>query len=178
MSDEIITLASLPAKKPYRKTWEPTAEVRAAMAEQLGITEMRKLRVQLTLTPQGKSDWHLEARWGATVVQPCVVTLAPVVTRLEETNTLTYTDKMPEMSDSEAEMPDDETLEPLPEEIHLSAAVAEMVALALPVYPRAEGVEMGAQVFGPPGEAPMTDDDAKPFAGLASLKEKLEKGGS
>ncbi|MEL6690301.1 MAG: DUF177 domain-containing protein [Pseudomonadota bacterium] len=178
MSDDIITLASLPAKKPHRRTWEPSAEQRGAMAAQLGITELRKLRVELTLTPQGKSDWRLEARWGATVVQPCVVTLAPVVTRLEETSTLTYTAKMPEITDSEAEMPEDDTLEALPEEIQLSSTVAEMIALSLPDYPRAEGVEIGEQVFGPPGQAPMTDEDAKPFAGLASLKEKLEKGGS
>lgn len=178
MSEEIITFASLPAKKPTRRTWEPSAELRSAMAQQLGITELRKLRVELTLTPQGKSDWHLSARWGATVVQPCVVTLAPVVTRLEETNTLTYTSRMPEISDAEAEMPEDETLEPMGDEIDLVATVAEMIALALPDYPRAEGVEVGEAIFGPPGEAPMTDDDAKPFAGLASLKEKLEKGGS
>ena len=178
MSDEISTLANLSPQKPFRRTWEPSADIRAAMADQLGITEMRKLRVELVLTPRGKSDWHLEARWGATVVQPCVVTLAPVVTRLEEKNTLTYTTKMPQITESEAEMPEDDTLEALPEEIDLSITIAEMIALALPDYPRAEGVEMRAQVFGPPGEAPMTDEDAKPFAGLASLKEKLEKGGS
>ena len=42
--------------------------------------------------------------------------------------------------------------------------------------PRAEGVELGERVFSEEGVKPMRDADAKPFAGLAALKEKMEKG--
>jgi hypothetical protein len=44
---------------------------------------VRKLRFIGTLEPEGAQDWRLTADLGATVVQPCVVTLAPVTTRLE-----------------------------------------------------------------------------------------------
>ena len=49
------------------------------------------------------------------------------------------------------------------------------LVLALPDYPRAEGVELGERVFSEEGVKPMKDADAKPFAGLAALKEKMEK---
>ena len=50
------------------------------------------------------------------------------------------------------------------------AAVAiEALALALPLYPRAPGVDLGQVLAGPPGENPLTEADLKPFAGLAKL---------
>ncbi|MCX8227096.1 MAG: DUF177 domain-containing protein, partial [Sulfitobacter sp.] len=36
------------------------------------------------------------------------------------------------------------------------------------------GAELGQAVYAEPGVAPMTDEDARPFAGLAQLREKLE----
>ncbi|MEM1374073.1 MAG: DUF177 domain-containing protein [Pseudomonadota bacterium] len=178
MTDNTIALSKLSAAGPYTRHWEPDAATRAAMAARLDLTDLRKLRADITLTPLAGRDWRLEVAWGATVVQPCVVTLAPVVTRLEDVSTLTYTARMPEVTEAEAEMPEDESLEPLPASIDLLGTVGEMIALALPDYPRADDTDMEPAIFGPPGEAPMTDEDAKPFAGLAALKEKLEKGGS
>ena len=51
------------------------------------------------------------------------------------------------------------------------------LALALPLYPRAPGAELGQAVFAEPGTAPLKDEDLRPFAGLAGLKAKLEGGG-
>jgi uncharacterized metal-binding protein YceD (DUF177 family) len=51
--------------------------------------------------------------------------------------------------------------------------LTEALSLALPDFPRADGAELGSQVYAADGVAPMTDEDAKPFAGLASLKAKL-----
>ena len=52
---------------------------------------------------------------------------------------------------------------------------AEALALALPDFPRAEGVELGPAVFTEPGATPMTDEAAKPLAGLADLRDRLKK---
>ena len=46
--------------------------------------------------------------------------------------------------------------------------------LTLPEYPRAEGAQLGEAVYTKPGHAPMKDEDARPFAGLASLKDQLK----
>jgi uncharacterized metal-binding protein YceD (DUF177 family) len=78
-------------------------------------------------------------------------------------------------SESEAEMPEDDTAEPLPETVDLSAVAAEALALALPAFPRAEGAGLHVQAFTEPGKAPLTDDDVKPFAGLSGLLDRLGK---
>ena len=51
--------------------------------------------------------------------------------------------------------------------------LAEALALALPDYPRGDEEVIGEQVFTEPGKEAMTDEDAKPFAGLAALRDKL-----
>jgi uncharacterized metal-binding protein YceD (DUF177 family) len=109
----------------------------------------------------------LRATLEAVVVQPCSVTLAPVTTRIEEPVLRRYMPDLP-MPDpgSETEMPEDDSLEPLPDAIDLAAVLAEALALALPPFPRAPGAAFGAAVFAPPGVAPLTDADASPFAVL------------
>ncbi len=69
----------------------------------------------------------------------------------------------------------DEREEALPSTIDLYALAMEEIALALPPYPRAEGAELGETVFAAENVTPMTDEDAKPFASLAALKDKLRK---
>lgn len=151
----------------------PDAGARAALAEALGIEAVRKLRFAGTIRPVGERDWELEAELGATVVQPCVVTLAPVTTRIDETVSRRYLAEMPAPGTGEVEMPEDETAEPLPAVVDIGQVMAEALALALPLYPRADGADMGEAVFTEPGQKPMTDADARPFAGLAALRGKL-----
>ncbi|MEM9436892.1 MAG: DUF177 domain-containing protein [Pseudomonadota bacterium] len=172
----LIPLSHLPAGQPHSVTWVPDKDTLSDLAWALDLTDLRKVRAEVTLSPQGNSDWHMSVRWGATVVQPCVVTLAPVTTRLEEQDGRTFTAHMPEISEAETEMPDDDRLDPLPDTVDLKDILREMISLALPPYPRAADAELKTTVFGPPGTAPMTDEDAKPFAGLASLKDKLGEG--
>ncbi|SMH30182.1 DUF177 domain-containing protein [Maritimibacter sp. HL-12] len=152
---------------------EPQPQVCADIAELLDLTALRKLRLQGVLAPLGRRDWRFSGHLGATVVQPCVVTLAPVTTRIEDDITRTWRADFAEPEADEVEIPEIVEEEPLGTEIDLGAMMIEALALALPDYPRAEGVALGEAVFAAPGTAPMTDDDAKPFAGLAALREKL-----
>jgi uncharacterized metal-binding protein YceD (DUF177 family) len=69
-------------------------------------------------------------------------------------------------------MPEDDSTEPLPEIIDLTEVLREALALALPLYPRAPGAELGEAVFAAPGAAPIRDADLRPFAALASLVRK------
>ena len=69
----------------------------------------------------------------------------------------------------------DENVEPLPASVDLYAVLIETLSLSMPAYPRAQGAEMGEAVFSQSGIAPMTDEDAKPFAGLGDLRKALEK---
>jgi len=165
-----LLLAQLPKARPTDFDLRPAEGALAALAQDLGLSGLRKLRFAGQITPTGKTDWRLQARLGATVVQPCVVSLAPVTTRIEEAVERLYLAGFHAPEAAEVEMPEDTTTEPLPDAIDLSELLAEALALAVPQYPRAEGAESGPQNFTEPGKAPMTDEDARPFAGLAKLR--------
>ena len=172
-----LKVASLEREKGTEFRIEPEAGTRAALAEELGISAVKKLRFEGVLKPEGKRDWRLDARLGATVVQPCGVTLAPVTTRIEEDVERRFlANPPPEPEGGETEMPEDDAIETLPEIIDLEAVMAEALALALPPYPRAEGVAFEDARFTEPGAEAMTDDDVKPFASLKALKDRLEDG--
>ncbi|MEL6685167.1 MAG: DUF177 domain-containing protein [Pseudomonadota bacterium] len=172
-----LRLADLATRKPTVFELVPTADERKAVAEALSIVGIKKLRFAGELVPQGRTDWVMSADLGATVVQNCVVTLDPVTTRIDEAVARSYVADLPEIAASEVEMPDDDTVEALPETLDLAAVMTEALSLALPPYPRSEGADLSNAVFAEPGVTPMTDDDAKPFAGLGALRESLEKKG-
>lgn len=157
---------------PFRL--EPEAAERERLAEALGIEALRKLRFEGVVTPDGDRDWRLDASLGATAVQSCVVTLAPVRTRVDIAVSRRYVADYVEPEDDEVEMPEDDTVEPLRPEIDIAEVMAEALALALPDYPRAEGAEIEQSVFSAPGVDPMTDEAAKPLAGLARLRARMD----
>ena len=152
------------------------APTRAALARDLGIVSVRSARLQGRVEPSGREDWRLEARLGATVVQACVVTLDPVTTRIEEAVERLYVAHPEEPEEAEVEMAD-ESLEPLGAAIDLGALLAEALALALPAYPRAPGAELGEARYAEDGVTPMRDEDARPFAGLAALRGRMDDEG-
>ncbi|SPF76677.1 hypothetical protein ALP8811_01690 [Aliiroseovarius pelagivivens] len=152
----------------------PTDAECKAIATDLGLPALRKVRFKGTLTARGKTDWQLKAQLGATVVQDCVVTLDPVTTRIEEPISRRWVRDLPELeAGDETEMPDDETLEQLGAEIDLGEVMTESLALALPLFPRADGAALDQANFAAPGVAPMRDEDARPFAGLSALRDQL-----
>ncbi len=166
-------------KTPVRL--EPDAEERKALAQELGAVSIRKLRFEGALTPLGRRGWRLQAQLGATVVQYCIVTLDPVTTRIdtEVVREFVPTEMLDEPeAGTEIEMPEDDSVEPLGDEIDVQAAMTEALSLALPTYPRKDGVELGAARFAEDGVAPMTDEATRPFAGLAALREKMQEDGN
>ncbi len=155
---------------------EPGAEARAAIAADLDLSDLRKLRFAGRIEPSGREDWRLVAELGATVVQPCVATLAPVTTRIDTPVTRLYVADLPEVPEGdEVEMPVDDSVEPLPATLDLHRLMTEELALALPLYPHSgEGAPV-EHSFAPPGAAPLAEEPArKPFAGLAVLRDRME----
>lgn len=170
-----LPLARLPMTGPVPVLIEPTAAELAGLIAEFDLIDLRKVRLSGELRPEGRRDWRLVAELGATAVQPCSVTLAPVTTRLDVPVLRSYRADYAPPTEAEAEMPEDDSEEPLPAVLDLMAVLAEALALALPEFPRAEGAELGAADFAEPGVAPMRDEDAKPFAGLAELKKRFEQ---
>lgn len=163
-------------RKPLHFDLSPDAAERAAIAADLGLLDLPFLRFMGVLRPEGRTDLVLEAELSARAVQPCSVTLAPVPAQVDEPVRRRFVADWAEPAGDELEMPEDDSAEPMPEVIDLLAVAAEALALALPLYPRAEGVDLGEAVFGPPGVEPLRDEALKPFAGLAGLKAKLGGG--
>lgn len=174
-----LALARLSRAAPTPVLWVPDAAARAEIAAALDLLGLRKLRLAGALHPEGARDWRLEATLGATVVQPCVVTLAPVTTRIDAPVLRRYLAAPPgpgpadPEAGGEVEMPEDDSIEALPDRLDLGAVLVEALALALPDYPRAEGAGIGAVQVAEPGVTPMTDEAAKPLAGLAALRDRI-----
>ncbi|MEM9497570.1 MAG: DUF177 domain-containing protein [Pseudomonadota bacterium] len=173
-----IRVADLPKRRAYSFVWAPDADTREALARTLGVNDLRKLRFSGTLTAVGRSDWQLEAELGATVVQSCVATGTPVVTRLDEdVRRMFLADWAAQQpSDTESEMPEDDSAEPLGPEIDVSQVAEEALTLALPDFPRAPDAPPADLTAAPPDAAPLSDAETRPFAALAGLKRKLEDG--
>lgn len=175
--DTNLRLSALPPGDRHPFSLSPDAEQRADLARRQGLDALRKLSFVGELVPEGKRDWRLEAKLGATVVQPCVTTLNPVTTRIDEKIIRRYlAAPVRQAEGEEIEMPEDDSAESMPEVLDLAAVMEEALALFIPLYPRQAEAELEQSAFAAPGVAPMQDDDVKPFAGLAELKKKLSGG--
>lgn len=160
------------AENPF--SLRPGADQLKQIAAELELGALRKLSFQGRVLPVGTTAWRLEGRLGATVVQPCVVTLEPVTTRIDIDVARQFLRDFEDPAEPEVEMPEDDSSEALGTWIDPGQVMIESLAIAVPDYPRAEGAELGQMVYAEPGLSPMTDEDARPFAGLADLKNKLE----
>lgn len=164
----------LSPRKPTRFTYRPNAEEREAMADDLGLLSLSALELTGEIRPAGRDELVLEAQLVATADQPCSVTLVPVPAAVDEPVRRRYVAgyEMPE--GDEVEMPEDDSVEPMPEVIDLAEIAAEALALALPLYPRAPGVEFTQALHAGDGVDPLSDADVKPFSALQGLAEALK----
>lgn len=173
-----LRVSTLSQARAHAFSIAPDADTREALSRELGLSALRKLRFEGEIRSAGKRDWLLKGSLGATVVQPCVQTLAPVTTRIDTEVVRRYVPEtgMTFEPGSESEMPEDESIEELGAFIDPFAVMAEALALAVPDYPRAEDAPaLGEYVVTEPGASPLRDEDTKPFAGLAGLRDKLGK---
>lgn len=170
----LLRLTGQRQRTPHSFALAPDAAAREALANTLGLAGLRKLRFAGSVAPVGGQDWQLEACLGATVVQPCGVSLAPVTTRIDEAVMRLYCADLPAPTAAETEMPDEDWAEPLPETLDLMAVLTEALSLAVPAYPRSPEAAPLKTASAPPGVTPMTDADTRPFAALKVLKTKLQ----
>ncbi|WP_103334123.1 YceD family protein [Pseudotabrizicola formosa] len=167
---------ALSMRKPTRFDLVPDAATRAAIAADLGLLSVPYLRFKGEIRPAPNRDFVLEADLSAVVDQPCVISLAPVRAEITETVRRRFVSDWVDPTGDEVEMPEDDTAEGIPEVIDVGVVALESLVLALPMYPRAPGAELGEVAATPPGAAPLRDEDLKPFAALAALKDKLGGG--
>ena len=161
-----LRVAHLNPNQPPPFHLRPRPEIRAALAEELGLETLPRLDFRGEVRAEAGDGWRLEGKLTARVVQPCVVTLKPVRSDLAEDVVLRFSPHAATPEGDEIEM-GDETLEPLGPFIDLSAAMVEALALALPPYPRAEGAAL--EPAADEGEPAPAEDRKRPFADLDKL---------
>lgn len=162
---------------------QPNASKRAEIARFLGVLDLGAMRLRGKLVPVGKDRWRAEGRLTANLRQACVATLDPVPERVNETVSRDYIplDDGPlpttvidiDSADSDEDEPDI-----FGDTIDLGQFAVEALALAMSAYPRAESAAEQDLRVAAPGVEPLSDDDVKPFAALAALKDKLGGPGS
>ncbi len=162
-------VAAIAGRTSTHVRFRPSAPERAVIAQVLGLLSLPELTFDGDIRPAGKRDMVLEGKLAAKVVQPCSVTLEPVTTVISDPVRRQYMSDFKAPEADEFEIPEDDTQEALPEVIDAASVAIEALALALPLYPRAPGVELGEAVFTEPGLKPLREGDLKPFAALAGL---------
>ncbi len=153
------------------------AEECEALARRFGIIALEKLDATVCLRPESRVVVSLRAQLTADAVQACVVTLAPVPSRIETAFTRLYS-SLPER-DKEAleeellgaEDPPDAIEDGI---IDVGEAVAEQLALELDPFPRASGITFDGFTTESKAERAETDRALNPFATLDRLKKDLE----
>lgn len=169
-----LEVAALPKNRTRKFNLELTSEELAALAGDLDILGLSKLRFCGEIAYNDQGEIVVEADLGVTASQACVVTLNPVKTRIDEAITRRFTPNW-QVKEEDHQMleEDDENVDPLGDVIDLGLILTEGIALNLPDFPRSEGAELKQKTFAEPGVEPLQDEDTKPFASLAALKDKL-----
>ncbi len=146
-----------------------------ALRRRFDLVGLAELQARGAIHPlRGGAGLRVEGVLQATVTQKCVVTLEPVVQRIDEPFSLEFGatgDVVDAASGDLVLLPDQEQPEPMPENgLDMGELVAEQLALAIDPYPRKEGADL-EQVLRQHG-IDAGAGKANPFAALAALKTK------
>ena len=147
-----------------------------SVVQQYGLIKLQKASFLGTILPLDQGDWMLSGRLGASIEQPCSLTLLPVRTRIDTQVTRNFRKILLPLSKtmSDTESTRDDNDEQLHQIIDIFCIFCEALSLELPDYPRTENVVATITDYGPPGTVVLTDNTAKPFAVLAELKNKIK----
>ncbi|MBC9247695.1 DUF177 domain-containing protein [Paracoccus sp. 11-3] len=163
LSPTRLRVAHLNPRAPTQFDLRPDSQTRIAIAQELGLLDLPKLQFKGAIRAEGGHGWEVTGQLTARVVQPCVITLKPVKTSLDEQVERHFSPHVAVPDGDEIEMLD-ETVEPLGQFIDLSAVMIEELTLALPEYPRADGAELAEDAV-----EDDTPDTRRPFQGLDQL---------
>jgi hypothetical protein len=152
---------------------EVAADEREALAAQLGITAVERLRVGLH-AERFSGGFRVTGTLVARIVQPSVVSMDPVTQDIEESVDRVFLPggEKPFASAAGAEVFVDLEGDDLPDhfegpEADLSDLIIETLALAIDPYPRMEGESLADL-----GIADISGEPASPFDKLKALKER------
>jgi uncharacterized metal-binding protein YceD (DUF177 family) len=151
----------------------PDRAVREAVARLAGIVDLPRLEATFDVTLHGHGGLRVVGRVSATVGQLCVVTVEPIESEIDEPIDLVFLPSAASSpggpADGEIEVPADDEPEMLVNDtVDLGAIATEFLVLGIDPYPRVPDAVFEAPAAG--------DSSARPFAALAALKDKKNRG--
>ena len=147
---------------------------REAIAERLRLLTLDRLEAEVVLHKDAAAI-VADGRVRAKVRQACIATGEPVPASIDEPVHLRFVAAPDDGDpDEEIELGEDEldTIFHDGLQIALGDALADTLALAIDPYPRSAGADEALRAAGV-----LPEEEAGPFAGLAALKEQMEKRG-
>jgi hypothetical protein len=145
---------------------EASPEERSALARRFGLLSLDRLEADLEIRREPGRHVRVAGRFEAELQQRCVVSLAPVASRIADRFEIVYTDDPADLEAS-VEWDEDEEIEPLEGgTIDLGEATAQQLAVRIDPYPRAPGAAVPADYR---AEGTGGDGGNRPFEGLSSL---------
>ena len=168
-----IAIASLFLKKPNPFLLVLRRKAAAAMADDIGAIEIKKLRFEGVIVSTGASAWQLTGKLGATVIQECVVSLSPVKTRLDIDVVRNFSTEEPGGAARPYAPVPKLDIEVVAKSIDLAAVAREALLLELPIYPKIEGAEATQSNCSGVNEPDFNEDGRRPFASLSELRNRL-----
>ena len=144
--------------------FELSEEMRAAMTQRFGVTNLDALKVNARLVPLDKECLLVTGKVMGRIEQICVITLEPIWTDISKSFSAEF---QPESMVAKFVIPDDDFETDLPETLQDGAAnigelAMQIFAMEIPNYPRQEGVAFDAGAAG--AESPVS-----PFSVLADF---------
>lgn len=162
-------------ERPELHEIEADAGERAALAARFGVTAVDRLVAKLAVRQvAGGPLIRVSGRFEADIEQPCVVTLEPVRSRVEDEVEIEF-GPATEAPVGDVDVAEEADLpEPLEgDEIDLGEIVAQFLSVSIDPYPRAPGAALERQTFEGPETKENSNDGAasdSPFAVLKSLQ--------
>lgn len=161
--------------------FEADETARAALAERFGLVELTEFRAEARLRRRKDTGWiELKGTLQAAVVQECVVTLEPVVNRVDGEIDELFDDAPGDGREGNERIEVDldpvaDDPEPLEGDVlDVGEIIAQILSLSIDPYPRAPGVPEPEVSDEPAGSGKQEDGtgEASPFAALALLKDR------
>lgn len=174
----IFNIEKLGALPSIVKTKTDSATCKA-IAEYLGVDAVENFQSELAVRRWRRHGATVEGMIAADIVQPCVVTLEPVLTHVNET---VFARFLPApMLQPEKPTDDEIVIDPLAEdppepfdgrEINLGLLLLEHLALGIDPYPRTPGAAIPASLT---QAATESEKRPNPFQVLAQLRDKQDR---
>lgn len=172
MLSEIVRFAEVDAKGKTVLINATESDCRELSAR-LRILSLADVKAKLVLKRVSKHLINLTGTLSCKAVQECVVTLEPVETVIDTEFEVTFSEEKQELAEDTV-MPD-LTIEPVENGVtDLGEIVAQQISIALPDYPRADGVAFEGHIEAPEALLPPEQRTSRPFATLLKVAQQQQ----